>query len=256
VGVAESRLRDELERLSPGDDVRAPDWDAVRRGGLRGSARQRLAIAAVLLVIATGVPAFALSASVRGFFGFGNTPRPEYGKAQLRVSAPVGPGQVARLWAAPSTGGGECVVVTVAAPDSRARPNQINGGTACTLGKAVFHGQFWSFSHGTRKTPPVIYGRLLVPGAVGVDLRWRGGSQRLSYSNRFYIGSARSLINPRFTQLPYDIVALDGTGRIVNRARIPTSFLYSDWKQVEPKLHRYRVSHGCDTVNVWHCKSR
>jgi len=228
----------------------------VRRVGQRRSAGRLLAIAAVVLVVGAAVPTFALSASVRGFFGFGNQPRPEYGKAQLRVSALVGPGQVARLWAAPSTDGGECVVVTVAAPDSRARPSQINGGAACTLGKGVFHGQFWSFSHGTRKTPPVIYGRLLVPGAVGVELRWRGGLQRLSYSNGFYIGSARSLSNPRFTQLPYDIVAVDAMGRIVNHARIPTSFLYSDWKQVEPKLYRYRVSHGCDSVNVWRCRSR
>ena len=44
--------------------------------------------------------------------------------------------------------------------------------------------------------------------------------------------------------------------RIAARSRIPTSFLYLNWKQVQPQLRQYRVAHGCNTTAVWRCKSR
>jgi hypothetical protein len=64
------------------------------------------------------------------------------------------------------------------------------------------------------------------------------------------------LANPAFRLLPVAIVAFDKNGRQVSTSRIPSSFLYSNWKREQPKLRAYRRAHGCSTTVVWQCRSR
>jgi hypothetical protein len=249
-------IRRELERLAPANEIPKSDWDAVRRKARRRSPQRRLAVALVFVVAAVVAPTFALSASVRDLLGFGGPPHPDYSRARLAVSAVIPGGRVARVWVAPSKEGGECEFVTFDPAGSRPPQTRMTGGGACTLGKTQLDGRLtWSFSHGRHQTP-IIHGRVGAKHAARVDLRWHGGSQRLAYAHGFFVAAAPALNEPPFRLLPYDVVVLDAAGRAIDRSRIPTSFLYSDWKRVEPQLHRYRVSHGCSTTVLWQCKSR
>jgi hypothetical protein len=236
------------------------DWDDVllRVSQEAAGARRRrpvLLVAVVLLAIA--VPTLAFSASARELIGFDNAPRPDYGQAQLAVSALVPGGRVARVWVAPSTDGGECVFVTIDPAGSKRRPAQMTGGGSCTLGQEQFRGEVtWSFSRAGQRTP-------LIHGHVGpnlhaarVELQWHGGSQELTLNRDYFVASAPALGDPPFRQLPYDVVVYNADGRVVGRSRIPTSFLYRDWKRVQPRLHEYRVAHGCQAIVVWRCRSR
>jgi len=133
----------------------------------------------------------------------------------------------------------------------------MNGGGNCTLNQERFRGALtWSFSHGHGRLP-IINGRVgtHVHGAR-VELVWHGGAQRLAFAHGFFVAGAPALGNPPFRQLPYDVVVRDAAGKVVYRSRIPSSFLYDDWKQVQPQLHRYRLAHGCEAVVLWRCRSR
>jgi hypothetical protein len=133
----------------------------------------------------------------------------------------------------------------------------MNGGATCTIGRERFGGALaWSFSHGHGRVP-IINGRVGTGlHAGGVELRWHGGSQRLVYAHGVFVAAAPGLDNPPFRRLPYEVVVIGARGDVVHRSRIPTSFLYEDWKQVQPQLHRYRVAHGCDAIVLWRCRSR
>lgn len=254
----EQLLRDELERLAPAAEIPAPDWPAVRRAGRGVPRHRRLVVAVGLTLVAAFALTLALSASARELVGLGGQPRPNYAQARLAVSAPIGGGQVARLWVAPSTAGGQCAFVTVAASGSVPRPTRMTRGGACTLGTRLLHGPFWSFSH-KGKGPhalATIYGRVAAARAAGVELRWRGGSQRLALADGFFVGSAQALSDPPFSRLPFNLVVLDARGKVATRLRIPTSFLYTDWKRVGPHLHTYRLLHGCQPGASWQCRSR
>ncbi len=237
------------------------DWGDVLQRLNAQSVRTRhwrLAAVAAAILLAVAVPTLAVSASVRGWFGLGSPPQPDYGHARLVVSAPVPGGRVARVWVAPSANAGECEFVTIDPRGPKRQPVQMTGGGACTLGQRPFNGSLaWSFSH-PRHDTPIIHGRVSSKlHAARVELHWHGGTQQLAYnSSGFFIAAAPALNNPRFGRLPYDIVVYNRDGRIVARSRIPTSFLYLDWKQVQPQLHQYRVAHGCDTSPFWRCKSR
>jgi hypothetical protein len=236
------------------------DWgDVLQRAASQAAIvhRWRLTVVAALVLLAIAVPSLALSASVRGLFGLNDPVHPDYSRARLLVSAPISGGRVARVWAAPSTGVGECEFVTIDPAGSALHPARMHGSSECTLGKQRLHGRLaWSFSRGGRNTS-------LLDGRVGaslhaarVELHWHGGSQRLTYKGGFFVAPAPSLNDPPFRRLPYDLVVYDTQGRIVAQSRIPTSFLYKDWKRVQPQLHQYRVAHGCDTITVWRCRSR
>lgn len=237
------------------------DWgDVLQRLNAQsgGVHRWRLAVVAAVILLAIAVPTLAVSASVRGWFGLGSPPRPDYRHARLAVSAPVPGGRVARVWVAPSASGGECEFVTIDPAGSKRQPVQMTGGGACTLGTDRFDGPLtWSLSH-PRHNTPIIHGRVSSKlHAVRVELHWHGGSQLLAYnSSGFFVAAAPALGNPPFGHLPYDVIVYNPEGRIAARSRISTSFLYLDWKQVQPQLHRYRVTHACDTIAVWHCRSR
>jgi hypothetical protein len=247
-------FRAELERLAPAGEIPASDWALVERGARRRSGRVRLALVAAILVAAIAVPTLALSASVRGLLGFGNYVSPRYAEARLAVSTPIAGGRVARLWVAPSTKGGECEFVTLDPAGAVRQPTQMTGGGVCTLGAHPVLGTLnWSFSHGKQ---PLLSGRASKAHTAGVKLQWHGGSQQLTYANKHFIAVAPALHDPPFGRLPFDLVAVDRAGRAVGRSRIPTSFLYDNWKQVAPQLHVYRVTHGCELTVLWRCKSR
>lgn len=252
----EQPLVDELERLAPAAGIPPRDWSQVRRRARRRPAPRRLAVAAALAAVAVVAPTLAFSASARRLVGLEGPPSPVYAKARLAVSAPAPGGRVARVWVAPSASGGECAFVTLDPAGSGARPTQMTRGGVCTAAGERFRGRLeWAVSDGD---PPIIDGRVgPAAGAARVELRWHGGARRLAYRNDFFVAAVPSLASPPFRRLPFDVVALDAAGTVVARSRIPTSFLYApNWKQVEPKLHRYRVAHGCDRVVVWRCRSR
>jgi hypothetical protein len=91
---------------------------------------------------------------------------------------------------------------------------------------------------------------------VRLDDQPRGGAQQLVYADGFFVAAAPALDDPPFGQLPYDVVAYAADGRVAAESRIPTSFLYLDWKRVETQLRAYRLAHGCGTAVVWRCRSR
>jgi hypothetical protein len=242
------------------DDHDDSDWgDVLRRADARpvSARRRRLVLLAAAALAAIVLPALALSAGVRELVGLGERPSPDYGQARLAVSAPIPGGRVARVWTAPSTTGGECQFVTIDAAGSTPRPVAMTGGGRCTLGHERLRGRLsWSFSKARREVP-VLEGRVgAADKAARVELRWHGGSQRLAYSGGSFVAAAPALQDPAFDRLPYDLVVYAAGGQIVERSRIPTSFLYLNWKRVQPRLHRYRVAHGCDPVVVWRCTSR
>ena len=253
----ERPLLAELERLAPADEIPVRRWHDVRMQALRRPAPRRVAVFAVLATAAVAAPTLALSASVRNLVGLGSPPNPDYSRARLAVSTPIPGGRVARVYLAPSRDGGQCSFIVLAPATSTAPPTQMHGGATCTLGQERFHGPLsWSFSKGHGRVP-IINGRV---GnglhAASVELTWHGGSLRLSFAHGVFVAAAPALGNPPFRQLPYDVVALDASGDVVHRSRIPTSFLYENWKQVEPQLHRYRIAHGCDAIVLWRCRSR
>jgi hypothetical protein len=212
----------------------------------------------MLVAAAAIVPAVALSATVRSFLGLDDSVRPDYRRAQLMVATPLPGGRVARLWVAPSTERGQCEFVTYDRAGSKPSATGLHGGGECTIGAHRFVGDLsWGFSSASKTTPPVISGRASIrvhPSRV--ELRWRGGSLELASRDGFFIGAAPELNSPPFRRLPYDVVVLDRDGRVSRRSRIPTSFLYVHWKQVQPSLHAYRVAHGCGGKKIWDCKSR
>jgi hypothetical protein len=265
-----------LQQLAPAERVER-DWADVRRRAERLDVKRvrsrkrppwnsrparrswRIALAAVAAVIVAIVPAVAFSASVRSFLGLDNVVEPKYRLAQVMVSTPLPGGRIARLWLAPSTQGGQCEFVTYAAAGSKPKASRMDGGGECTIGAHRFLGTLsWSFSSTSRTTPPVITGRASpAVHPAQIELRWHGGSLKLASRSGYFIGTAPELDNPPFRQLPYDVVVLDNDGHVSARSRIPTSFLYGvHWKQVQPRLHAYRVAHGCDTKDIWHCKTR
>jgi hypothetical protein len=235
------------------------DWDDVLQRLDRptvGARRWRPALLAAVVLLTIAVPTLAFSASVRELIGLERAPRPDFRQARLAVSAPMPGGRVARVWVAPSTDGGDCEFVTIDPAGSKRRPTRMTGGGSCTLGKEHYRGLSWSFSRGG-DDPPVIHGRV-GPNvhAARVELRWHGGSQRLMYNHDSFVAAAPALDDPPFRRLPYDVVVSNRAGRVVARTRIPTSFLYRDWKRVQPRLHEYRVAHGCEATVVWRCRSR
>jgi hypothetical protein len=236
------------------------DWaDVLQRVNPRSLAvhRWRPAPVAAAVLAAIALPTLALSASVRELVGLGNRPIPDFRRARLAVAAPISERRVARVWVAPSTDGGECEFVTIDPAGSKPHPVQMTGGGSCTLGHERFHGPLsWSFSHGPRDTP-VIHGRVSsTRDAARVELVWRGGAQQLAYHDGYFVAQASAIKDPAFRKLPFDVVAFNRNGHIAAQSPIPTSFLYLDWKRVQPRLHRYRVAHGCDTRVVWRCRSR
>ena len=94
--------------------------------------------------------------------------------------------------------------------------------------------------------------------ATRVEVVWNRGRKKLRFAEGFFIGVVATIRNPAFDRLPYTVIAYNAQGHAVLRERIPTSFLFSDWKGVEPRLQHYRRSHGCSKTptRLWQCKTR
>jgi hypothetical protein len=268
-----------LEHLSPEAEARAatPDWatvlDRLSAPRSKRDHRWRFAFAAVVALVAICLPTIALSASVRGWLGFGS--QPVYKKARLVVSAPIAGNRVARLWLSPSTDGGQCEIVTITAASfvvidpttgamhPVAAGTRDSGGYGCTVGsRRVPPNAFtWMESPVTVGNPTAA----LIHGHVGqtykatrVGVTWNGGGAELRFADGYFLGAVATIRNPEFHRLPYTVVAYDAQGHAIAHQRIPTSFLYTDWKRVEPRLHQYRQSHGCSktSTRLWVCKTR
>jgi hypothetical protein len=233
--------------------------------------RWRLAFAAAAALVAICLPTIALSASVRGWLGI--RPQPVYKKARLVVSTPIPGDRVARVWVGPSTDGGECEILTITpasfvvinpttgAMRPTAASTRGSGGYACTVGTRVPPNAFTWIESPVRVGNPTA---ALLEGHIGptykatrVGVVWNGGGAKLRLARGYFIGFV-AIRNPEFRRLPYTVVAYDALGHVVARRRIPTSFLYTDWKSVEARLHQYRQSHGCSDspTRLWVCKTR
>jgi hypothetical protein len=259
VDAVEDLIRGELGRLATPVADRTPDWNNVRAcvpDDRRPITALRIALA-VAVAVAVVLPAVAFSSGVRSFLGI-ESPRPRFDQAHLAVAAPLPDGRVAHLWVSPSSTGGDCLFVTFDPQRLTPRPSRMLGGGGCSLRPEPHAHVFdWSLSRGIGRTPTVLSGRIdprLHPARV--VLRWHGGFRAGSSRNGYFIAVDPLLKNPPFRLLPLDIVAFNKKGRTVSTSRIPSSFLYSNWKREEPKLRVYRRAHGCSTTVVWRCRSR
>ena len=256
----EPLILDQLHRLSPLEEI-GGDWQAVVAHAAPHRRRRRAAVAALTfaLALAVVVPTLALSATLRNLVGLGE-PQPNYNDARLRLQVSLGEGYIARLWTAPSTQGGECEFTTYDPVNAPAKPKRITGGGFCSLpGSHLLPKKqlYWSLGSSLGDS-------FVLTGAAGPDLhvshvtlRWHGGSQTIATRDGYFLGAVAIVKNPPFKLLPFDLVAGNQTGRVVKEDRIPTSVLYWNWKQVEPKLTAYRQAHGCSkTPPIWHCRSR
>jgi hypothetical protein len=260
VDALEDLIRTELDRLANPVADRAPRWNDVRarvpRAGRLPVTALRIALA-VAVAVAVVLPAVAFSSGVRSFLGF-ESPRPRYDQAHLTAAAPLPDGRIAHLWVSPSSNGGDCLFVTFDPPRSTPHPSRMFGGGGCSGGPQTHAPLFdWSLSRGIGRTPTVLSGRIdprLHP--TRVVLRWHGGLRDITSRDGYFIAAASLLKNPPFRLLPVAIVAFDKNGRTVSTSKIPSSFLYSNWKREQPNLRVYRRAHGCSTTVVWRCKSR
>lgn len=256
----EPLILEELAQLSPFDEAESGDWDAILAHATPPRRRHKRLVRVVFalaVVIAIVLPAVAFSESVRNLLGV-RDPSPRYDQAQVQAEAKLPEGLVARIWSAPSTQGGTCVFVTYDPTSSPAPPTRMSGGGFCARAGAqiVTRGHaFWAVA-----TAP--NGSNVLSGVVAPDLdvsrvtlRWTGGAQLIPSHNGYFVGPVPVVASPPFKLLPFDVVATDRDRRTVSKQRIPTSFLYRDWKTVEPKLSAYRQLHGCKKA-TWKCRSR
>jgi hypothetical protein len=104
----------------------------------------------------------------------------------------------------------------------------------------------------------LIHGHVGKSEATRVGVIWNGGDAKMRLARGYFIGVVATIRNPVFRRLPFTVVAYDARGHVIERRRIPTSLLYTDWKRVEPLLHRYRRAHGCsmDPSRLWVCRTR
>jgi hypothetical protein len=268
----EPLILDELHRLSPLDKAESGDWEAIltqaspQRRDRRNRRTVRWTAAALGVALAVVIPALAFSGTVRSLVGIGS-PAPRYDEARLRIEVKpkhkyaYGQNYVYRLWTAPSTQGGSCIFTTEEATPTPPHPSKISGGGYCSVGRAalVIPKDRLTWSLGT-----ALGDSFLLDGVAGsamhvaqMTLRWHGGSQRITTHDGFFLGLIPIALDPSFRLLPFDLVGTDGHGRMVATQRIPTNFLYPDWKRVKPKLRAYRNAHGCNkTPPLWQCRSR
>jgi hypothetical protein len=265
----EPLILDELQRLSTLDKTESGDWDAIVNQAVSPRRRRRTivwtAVACVvgLLVV---IPALAFSGTVRSLVGI-HSPAPRYDQARLRVEVKpqhqylYGQNYVYRLWTSPSTQGGSCIFMTEEAAPAPPHPKRISGGGYCSVGRVALMvpKDRITWSLGT-----ALGDAYLLDGVAGsamhvsqMTLRWHGGSQRITTHDGYFLGLIPTALNPSFRLLPFELVPTGSHGRVVATQRIPTSFLYLDWKHVEPKLRAYRNAHGCNKKPpLWRCRSR
>lgn len=256
----DARLLDLLERHYP-PTSRTPDWDDVldRASKGRGRSRLRMLALAAAALACIAIPTLALSASVRDLI----FPRPLLTEATLLVSSPIGNGKIARMWASPSSTGGDCRFVTADAADTDKRPARIGAGYCAlspTQARPPPAPPLWaglSIQHrsgaGPNWLPPIISGAVARSlGAARVELRWRTGAMPLALSSGFFLGGSPNLYRPPFNNLPYTVIAYDSDGREVARFKFASRVFYTtgNGKQtILPKLRDFARQHRDRHIN-------
>lgn len=241
---------DVLERHYPAT-LRSPDWpDVLGRSAARPRRRWRMVALVAAVLVGVAVPAFALSASVRGLLGF---PQPVLAKARLMVSTPIADGRILRVWESPSDTGGVCWFSTAERSDTDQRPAHMGGGGCSTSGDfhALHAGLLLQASVATQArtanwVPPTVSGWLNPKlHATRVELRSRtGAALPLAYANNYFVGVSATLFRPSFDNLPYHVVAYDSRGREVARQKIGSySFYLTPKKILDRTLRPYVRAH-------------
>src|SRR6266850_5290797 len=106
----------ELARLAAATDhITTADWPGPSRQRFHSRPVLRGAVAVTCAVVAVGIPAVALSSSLRGLLGFSDV-GPNYARAHVVAAARLEDRRIARLWVSPSTTGGSCKFVTYDQP--------------------------------------------------------------------------------------------------------------------------------------------
>jgi hypothetical protein len=244
----EDLIRQELELLSPREDVSRVGWpDVCRRAGMRvppatnvqqqSSRRKRRLMVLALVTIAAAavaVPSLALNSDLRDLLGFaGAPPEPVFAEARLLVEAPADRGEVARLYEAPSSAGGTCWFVDRVPAGSPVHTSDDDAGGMCQIGQrgqppASNVPMSWSIGM-QPKTPnnvagwraPVLDGWVNPElGATRIALEWTGGSVELPFANDHFLFVSELLYDPPDANFPYELVAYDASGAEVGRTRI------------------------------------
>jgi hypothetical protein len=236
-------IRDELDRLAPGDGRAPADWEQIaRRAAPRTPSprRVRIALAAAIVLAAVALPTLALSADVRELLGFGPSPA-VLDEATHIVSAPVGNGFFVHWWHSPSTTGGSCTFQTVDhSPEPPATPTWMGGGS-CGSADPGFrdraraeHPLNVGFSI-SRRPPKVVPPRWVPPHIHGsvyeglraarVQVEWNGGRLPLVLREGYFLGGSPRLYMPPFAAFPFWVVAYDAQGREVARKKLESPAL-------------------------------
>jgi hypothetical protein len=259
---SETVILDELDRLSPSEEIGAPDWgDAIRRARRPHSARRRLLLALPVAFLAVALPAVAFSSGLRSALGLGNQPEPVLEHATMLVSAPVGNGYYAHAARAPSTTGGTCVFLTynhtAGAPHGPGWNR--SGGSSCTSTAKV------SLSPANKRlplapglsiarrlksgdprnwVPPVVFGSVYAKlHATRVAVEWKGGSHELVLRDGWFLGGTPALYMPSFAKFPFTVVAYDAHGKAVARKKLESPsllMLNGGWKEYARKYHAWQ----------------
>jgi hypothetical protein len=263
---SETVILEELDRLSPVDELAAPDWgDAVRRAGLRRRLRRRALLAIPVAFLAVSLPAVALSSGLRSALGLGR-PQPVVDHATLLVSAPVGNGFYAHAARAPSTTGGTCVFLTynhTAGTPHSADWNR-SGSSVCTttarvslrpsnervpLAPGLSIGRRAKSGNPRNWVPPVVFGSVYSKlHATRVAVEWKGGSHELLLRNGWFLGGTPALYMPSFAEFPFVVVAYDAHGKAVARKKLESPSLLllragGGWKEYAREYHAWQKQH-------------
>jgi hypothetical protein len=209
----------------------------ARRRGLRGSRRTYAAAGAILAAVAVAAPTLAVSSRMRELVGL-SASRPLLVRVPLKLSAPVENGERLGLFVTPAGQSGECWFVSLSRAE--ASPRAVRG--------TGLHARLWvrpracqalgGSVHTTERTAPLdvearpacgfrartiacVYGWVSpTVHAERVELQWRGGAERLSLGDGYFIGAAPVLADPRPEDAPFAVVAYDAGGHEVARQEV------------------------------------
>lgn len=245
---------EELLRDAAPSTNSTPDWqDVLRRSS---SARDQragsriVAIGVLVVIVAIGLPAMALSTTMQRLVGLTERGGPDTTQAHLVLEAPAGDDVVVRLYSAPSSQGGECEFTQYANAGAPVDLPQPNGGGWCrddldgnqTPPGEPLRSSAVTFFVSVSPTPiaetlrpdstgpHVVIGGSIAPSlqAASVKLEGPSLSESLHFNENHFLTATDSIYRLGPDELPLNIVVYDAQGHEVARERIPAASLAPD----------------------------